>query len=92
MSEDMRSSFCPRCLPLVCGPDVLTIHVLQHGLPICGFERSPGSWPEGHTGVEISDWSMNPNCQACVSVLNGTHKPKTYWDRLRENLDEEDPS
>lgn len=91
ITEDMRRDFCPACLLLVCSPKVLTIHLLNDGIPICGFERPPGAWQEGHDGVEVTDWSMTPNCPICLSILNRTHKPKTVYDHIRENADEDDP-
>ena len=85
LTENLAKHFCAECLPLVCSSAVLTIHVLHHGNPICGFEREAGTWPAGHTGVEVSDWSKNPNCKTCISVLNRTHTPKTRYDHIADD-------
>lgn len=80
--------FCPTCLHLVCGPEVLTIHVLDPNThePVCGFQRG-NFWRKGHTGVSVTDQSKNPNCPSCLTKLKGPNK--TAWDWVMADEQEE---
>lgn len=82
--------FCKDCLPLVCGPDILTIHLLhsESGRPLCGFEAVGFEWPPGHTGAYLTDQRMNPNCPACLASAMD-RALKTRWDHIRENAADE---
>jgi hypothetical protein len=42
-----------------------TVHVLRHGLPLCGFATGfPADWPPGHSWVGMDDLAV-ANCAGC---------------------------
>ncbi len=43
----------------------MTIHILRFGFPLCLYSRRvPRDWPEGHTWVQLEDFST-ANCEEC---------------------------
>jgi hypothetical protein len=46
----------------------LTVHILHHGLPLCGFHDGiPAEWPDGHQWVGLgSAWLKDANCEGCL--------------------------
>lgn len=57
----------------------MTIHILFHGLPICGFSREvPANWPEGHKWISIDDRELHQhlNCEGCKQALASSPPPK----------------
>jgi hypothetical protein len=57
-----------RCIMAALGLPV-TIHVLHHGFPICGFTREmPKDWPQGHLWVRKDDAALAtcPRCRGSV--------------------------
>lgn len=50
----------------------MTVHVLRHGLPLCGFSREmPALWPQGHRWVrreDVATLQAELKCQACARV------------------------
>jgi hypothetical protein len=63
------------------------VHVLHHGMPICGFASTvPRDWPEGHRWVSILDWEK-ATCGACrartpelrVTLLPPAHGMVLPW-------------
>ena len=47
----------------------MEVHVLQHGLPLCGFSRDvPGKWPSGHSWTYADDL-RNVTCRGCIDAV-----------------------
>lgn len=47
-----------------------TVHVLEAGLPLCGFtDAVPRDWPQGHGWIFPSDYSLHLNCEGCRQKL-----------------------
>lgn len=46
-----------------------TVHILRHGMPLCGFSRDvPRDWPPGHLWVGLDDQTM-ATCLGCKAKL-----------------------
>ena len=75
-----------------------TIHVLELGVPVCGFSRkAPSKWPGGHvyvsavSAIQNSDIGKKVSCVTCTEVVgsrlknadkNGSHH---YMETVRED-------
>lgn len=70
-------------------PDASTVHILRHGLPLCGFTtRVPGDWPAGNTWVPVDDELVS--CPGCMEAAkNPTVRRAIAWDALRSSTPEE---
>ena len=62
------------------------VHVLQHGLPLCGFSKDvPASWPGGHVWTSVDNVS-DVTCLPCkkeagrlvvdAKFIKAGHKPE----------------
>ena len=53
--------------------ELMRIHLLDAGLPLCGFTRLPPiQWPPGHCWATVDDDEARENamaCHACLHVL-----------------------
>ena len=49
--------------------EVLTVHVLRHGLAICGLDGVPAMWPDGHRWT-YPDQLQDATCKACLDQLS----------------------
>jgi len=51
-----------------------SIHILKHGLPLCGFTREPPvAWPAGHAfiGFTHPEAKEQADCDDCIKVYDG---------------------
>lgn len=58
----------------------MAIHVLVHGLPICGFSHElPCNWPLGHKWVRAEEHS-DATCSSCRKLAMQAFPPKRAAD------------
>lgn len=59
-------------------PVVSIVHVLHHGLPLCGFSRElPTSWPLGHVWLRAEDERHRISCGRCRARADDLFPPVT---------------
>jgi hypothetical protein len=50
--------------------NILTVHILHHGLPLCGFSHElPRDWPPGHKWVGKDEAEL-ATCALCQDRAN----------------------
>lgn len=51
------------------------VHILHHGLPICGFTRLlPRDWPSGHSWVGFDEKQL-ATCAGCKAIAESPANP-----------------
>jgi len=82
--DDAVRYFCKQCLPIVCGPEVMRIHLVdpETSEPLCGCTCNDPL----HVRAAITDQTKNPNCEDCLLVFTGGPK-KSRYDHLLEDDD-----
>lgn len=53
--------------------EVLTVHVLRHGLAVCELEGVPAMWPDGHRWT-APDQLQDATCKVCLDQLSKEKK------------------
>lgn len=53
--------------------EVLTVHILRHGIAVCELDGVPATWPAGHRWVE-PDQLQDATCEVCLDHLTKEKK------------------